>query len=251
MRRVLFYIGLFLFIAAGAYLQFALVGYGFLSLVCFGLAGLLLCFQLLHRLSRTHIQIAKGLKFLLVLVLSMGMLAVSVTGAQVARSAQGNPYAECDYIVVLGAFVNGTVPSFSLQSRLDTALYYLQRHPNTVCIVSGGQGPGEDISEALCMYDYLTERGIDEARIWMEDRSTSTRENLAFSLSLIEANTGSRPTEIGIVSNEYHLYRAGLVAREVGVSTVGIPAKTTLPVLYLNYFLREIPAIWYYALTGG
>jgi len=251
MRRVLFYIGLLLFIAAGAYLQFALVGYGFLSLVCFGLAALLLCFQLLRRLSRTHMQTAKWLKFLLILFLTMGILAASVTGAHVARAAVGTPNAECDYMVVLGAFVNGTVPSLSLQNRLDAALYYLQRHPNTICIVSGGQGPGEDMSEALCMYNYLTARGIDGARIWMEDQSTSTRENLAFSLSLIESHTGSRPTEIGIISSEYHLFRAALVAKEVGVSTVGIPAKTTLPVLFLNYFLREIPAVWYYALTGG
>ena len=101
------------------------------------------------------------------------------------------------------------------------------------------------------MYKDLTAHGIDPARIWMEDKSTSTGENIAFSLSLIEQKTGNRPDRAGIVSSEYHLYRAGRIAAKEGLSTFGIPAKTSYPFLFLNYFLREIPVIWYYTLTGG
>lgn len=251
MKKVLFYTGFTLLMAIGLFLQFALIGYSFLAMVCFGIAALLICYRLLSLLARTHLQTAKALRTILSVCLMIGLLAAALTGIQIARSAAGAPDAECDYMVVLGAGVNGTVPSLALHNRLVCARDYLQAHPNSICIVSGGQGPGEDISEALCMYNYLTTQGIDSARVWMEDKATSTQENIAFSLSLIESRTGTRPDEIGILSSEYHLHRAAMVAANQGVSTVGIPGKTTLPVLFLNYFLREIPAVWYYTLFGG
>ena len=120
-----------------------------------------------------------------------------------------------------------------------------------ICIVSGGQGPGEDITEAKCMYDSLVSRGIDPTRIWQEDKSTSTRENIRFSLALIEENTGSRPAQAAVISNEFHLFRAGLFAKEQGLDMIGVPAKTTWFSLRANYFLREIVAVWYYTILGG
>ena len=101
------------------------------------------------------------------------------------------------------------------------------------------------------MYNNLTGRGIDPSRIWLEDQATNTRENIANSLALIEARTGSRPTEAGIVSSEYHLYRAGLLAKEQGLTPVGIPATTSWVSLRINYFLREIVAVWYSMIFGG
>ena len=101
------------------------------------------------------------------------------------------------------------------------------------------------------MYNDLTARGIDPDRVWMEDRATSTRENIRFSLDLIEEKTGIRPEKIGLVSSEYHLYRAGLFAREENVTSYGIPARTTWITLRINYYLREIAAVWYYTLLGG
>ena len=157
----------------------------------------------------------------------------------------------CDYIVVLGAGVNGTVPSLSLRERLDAAYRYLLAHPDAVCVVSGGQGNGEDITETQCMFNDLTARGIEESRIWMEDKATNTRENIRFSLDLIEEKTGRRPEQIGLVSSEYHLYRAGLLARAENITSYGIPARTSWVTLRINYFLREIVAVWYYTLLGG
>ena len=101
------------------------------------------------------------------------------------------------------------------------------------------------------MFEALTSRGIAPERIWLEDRSTSTQENLQFSLALIEEKTGTRPSKAGILSNEFHLYRAGLVAQTLGLEPVGIPAETEWFGLRVNYFLREIFAVWYYALLGG
>ena len=101
------------------------------------------------------------------------------------------------------------------------------------------------------MFNDLTARGIEESRIWMEDKATNTRENIRFSLDLIEEKTGLRPEQIGLVSSEYHLYRAGLLARAENITSYGIPARTSWVTLRINYFLREIVAVWYYTLLGG
>ena len=101
------------------------------------------------------------------------------------------------------------------------------------------------------MYNDLTGKGIDPERVWMEDNATNTRENIAYSLALIEEKTGVRPDTTGLISSEYHLFRAGLFAREQNLTAVGIPAKTSWFSLRLNYFLREIVAVWYYVILGG
>ena len=101
------------------------------------------------------------------------------------------------------------------------------------------------------MFDSLVARGIDPQRLWLEEQSTSTWENLRFSLAIMEEKTGSRPQRIGLVSNEFHLYRACLVAQEHGVKAGGIPAQTGWVTLRINYCLREIAAMWKYLLLGG
>ena len=151
---------------------------------------------------------------------------------------------------MLGCGVHGTRPSRSLQDRIDVAYEYLTAHPGVICVVSGGQGPDEGISEALCMYQELVSMGIDGSRIWMEDQSTSTRENLKFSLAVIEEKTGSVPENIGVLSSEYHLLRAKMLASQQGVTAWGVPAETSHVTLFVNYFLREIVSVWYYGTIG-
>ena len=152
---------------------------------------------------------------------------------------------------MLGAGVNGTAPSLSLRERMDAALAYLTEHPEAVAIVSGGQGAGEDITEAQCMYDYLTAKGISPDRIWMEPKATNTLENLRFSLDLIQERHNIRPEKIAIVSSEYHLHRAKLFAGWLELEPELIPAKTVVFPLRWNYYLREVFAVWYYSLFGG
>ncbi len=83
-----------------------------------------------------------------------------------------------DYAVILGAKVNGEIPSLSLQFRLDAALEYAIQYPHVYLILSGGQGPGEHISESEAMKRFLVKNGIQEERLLIEDLSTSTYENL-------------------------------------------------------------------------
>ena len=234
----------------GITVYFGIPGFSFTAYILFGIAAVIACWLLIGLLKRKHPKTAKILFSILSIGLLLGMIAAVITGIPIAKAASAEPEA-CGYVIVLGAGINGSVPSLSLRNRLDAAYAYLTANPDTICIVSGGQGPGEDLTEALCMFNDLTAKGIAPERIWMEDKSTSTRENIAFSLDLIEEKTGQRPQKAGILSSEYHIYRAGLVARSQDLEAIGIPAKTSWVSLRINYFLREIVAVWYYTLLGG
>ena len=226
-------------------------GYSFSGWLALGCIGLTALFRFLKWWQNKRPKAAKILRRILVIGLCLVLTAAAVTGVIIGTACKGAPEDTCDYVIVLGAGVRGSTPSLILSSRIDAAYTYLTEHPEVICIVSGGKGDGENISEAQCMFDHLTARGIDPARIWMEDQSTSTRENLRFSLALIEERTGQRPDRAAILSNEFHLFRAGLFAREQGLHMAGVPARTPWVTLLVNYFLREIVAVWYYSILGG
>jgi len=250
-RRRAGWIAIFLLCLMGLLIYFGIPGFSFSAYVSFGIAGILLCFRLLAILRDHRRSLGKALTLIFAIALTFGLGAALFTGIVIAKTAATVPAVSCRYVIVLGAGVNGTVPSLSLRERLDAAYDYMRANPEAICVVSGGQGRGEDITEALCMYNDLTGKGIDPERVWMEDKATNTQENIACSLALIEEKTGQRPDTAGIVSSEYHLFRAGLFAREQNLTAVGIPAKTSWFSLRLNYFLREIVAVWYYCLLGG
>lgn len=177
---------------------------------------------------------------ILVIVVAVILLA-SVETAFMIKAATAKP-SENATVVVLGCRAYGSRPSIMLASRLDAAYEYLTEHPDAICIVSGGQGPDESMPEAECMYLYLTEKGIAPERIYQENRSTSTRENLLFSQEIIEAE--GLNTEIAIVTNEYHEYRAGMVADALEMEYSAVPARTPLW-LFPTYYIRELYGIIY------
>jgi uncharacterized SAM-binding protein YcdF (DUF218 family) len=240
-----------IFAAAGVFLSNFIHGHKFLGLCCFCLTGLLICYFLIGILTRHHIVTGKVLRTILSCLLCFGILIFLGTEIIILNASKGSPETDCPYIVVLGAKVNGTSPSLSLSDRIRAAENYLKAHPDTIAVLSGGQGPDEGIPEAECMFNELTKRGIDESRLWLESRSTSTWENLNFSLDIIEEKAGVRPDSIGLLSSEYHLFRAGLFAKDCGVEAIGIPAATSWPSIRLNYFLREAAGVWHYILLGG
>ena len=222
--------------ALGAFLFFCLPGYKFAGLASLGLGALIPVYHFLKQ---------DFLRRVLTALLALGFVMLSVTGGVIARSAHGTENPKADYLIVLGCQVRGTVPSRMLRQRIDAAADYLNAYPDAIAIVSGGQGPGEDITEAACMAHHLVATGIDPGRILLEDKSTSTSENLRFSMELMESGS------VAIVSNEFHLYRAGQMARELGLSPALVPASTEYPILTASYFLREILAVWKFHLFGG
>lgn len=249
--------GLPLWIAAGILLLagFALfaadVGDEASALVCWGAAAAVIAYRLLAVWAKKRPKPAGILKICLTVCLCVLLLAVFVTGGVLAAASGGQPDRDCAYAVVLGAGVNGSEPSRSLRERIDAAAAYLTAHPDTVCVVSGCRGSGEDLSEAACMRRELVKKGIAPERIWLEERAENTRQNIRYSLDVIEAQTGQRPAEIALISSEYHLYRAEWFARQEGVTAYGVPAHTGNFGILLNFSLREIAAVWYYCVLGG
>ena len=146
-----------------------------------------------------------------------------------------------DAVVVLGAGVNGTQPSLSLYTRLTAALDYLEENPDVPVVLTGGLGYGEEITEARCMYDWLTARGVDPARLIMEEQAGNTAENFAFSKELLEEQ-GIDPAEnlVAVVTNDFHIARSRLIAARQGYRhAFGVPAKLPWRHLEVNYYLRE------------
>ena len=143
-------------------------------------------------------------------------------------------------VIVLGCQVRGETPSIMLKNRLDTALETLNEYPDTVCVVSGGKGKGEDISEAEAMRRYLTENGIPESRIINEDKSKNTRENISFSKEILDERGIDRAI---IVTNDFHQYRADIYARRNGL-TIGHHSAETRRLNLLNYWVREWAALF-------
>lgn len=209
---------------------------------------LYLCLALLARKKR---ELARILRAILTGVVIIGVVVSVLTGGAIAITGAQDQDPQCDYIVVLGAKVRGDGPTASLWERIDRAYDYLTVHPQAIAIVTGGKGADEPISEAQCMYDCLILRGIAPDRIWMEEKATSTWENLKFSLDIIEEKTGTRPDSIGVISSEYHLFRTALQARDRGLEVQPIPAKTGGFHRWLHYFVREICGVWHYLILGG
>ncbi len=231
------------FAALGLFFRFALIGYRTISLFCWGVALLILLF-LLCRKKRL-----RRLRIVLIVLICLGVIVLGVMEYPIVRDAKTDP-GETDFLIVLGAGVNGTTPSLSLTDRLRAAKQYMELHPNAVAVVSGGQGGGESITEAEAMRRWLESAGVEPERILMEPRATTTEENIAYSLDVLREH-GASVDSIAIVSSEYHLYRAKCIARAQGVaSPLGVAGKTSYPVLRLNYFLREAFAVAYLRVLG-
>lgn len=158
--------------------------------------------------------------------------------------------AECDepvdWLIVLGAQVRGTYITNSLKRRLDRALAYSKQFPGVKVIVSGGQGPGEDISEADAMAEYLIQHGIPEERVFREDQSTSTRENLRFSRKYADAERD----RVGIVTNDFHMYRSSVIARQEGYRNLYFLPADSNPVFQINYLVREFFGVIHVWISG-
>lgn len=228
-------------------LSFALVSIAFLlqfvACACLGASVLLLCYfpwrgQRLRRAARIGRRLIwAGLCLFVVSLIWVEALIIAAAGGS------GEP--ESDYLLVLGAAVEGYTPSATLASRLETAAAYLTRHPDSVAVLSGGQGPGEAVSEARAMRDWLAAYGIAPERLYLEDASTSTAENFAYSLPLLsELNGGALPVPL-VISNGYHLYRAGLIAQQQGLTQIEtlVAPSPPLPLLTVNSYLREYFAL--------
>jgi uncharacterized SAM-binding protein YcdF (DUF218 family) len=178
------------------------------------------------------------LGFMLVVVL----LYIGILQFKISQYSDSKAPKNADYVIVLGAKVNRTVPSLALKSRIDSAAQYLKTNKDTLAIASGGKGTGEDISEAESIKEQLLKQGISQSRIILEDRSTNTEENLRFSKKLIPA-TAKRGI---IVTNSFHVYRSLSIAKDNGLNLAGLAAKTPKSAIIKSYSREYLAITKYY-----
>lgn len=141
-------------------------------------------------------------------------------------------------IIVLGAGLRGENPSPMLARRLDATIEFMEENPDSICIVSGGQGDNEVIPEALSMYNYMVGNGADKERILQENRSKNTLENIAFSKDILEEK-GHNSLDIAIATDSYHQFRASMVAKKAGYEQIYPVNASTDPRLIPTYWVRE------------
>lgn len=197
--------------------------------VFFGVLAFLQYFQLW-----TRIPVGLRRTFWVLVAALVGIFVIAQCCILSQFGARGEK--NLDYIIVLGAQMREDGPSIVLRYRLDKAYEYLVENGNTICVVSGGKGTNEPCTEAEGMKKYLVEKGISPERILMEDRSTDTSENIAFSAGLI----GSTDVSVGIVTNNFHVFRGVQLARHAGFTRVcGIAAPSDIKFLP-NNMLREV-----------
>ena len=181
---------------------------------------------------------------IIVTVVILTALAMLVTGCMILFRGLGSrgPFT---YMIILGTTVEGSEPSPMLSDRIKAAVKYMEENPDVVAIATGYKAEGADISEAQCIYNGLTEAGISPNRIRMDDQATSTRENFQYAVALLEEELGRVPHNIGVLSSEFHLLRAKMIAKSYGIDAVTIAAHTSDTKAFMTYFVREIFMVWY------
>lgn len=178
------------------------------------------------------------------ILIALGLLAFAVLEGIVLANAKTEIRATPDVMLVLGAQVKQDGPAVLLQDRIDTAAAYLNEHPDLPVIVSGGQGKDEPTTEAVAMRDGLMAQGVSGERIWLEERSHNTSQNLRYSMELLEEK-GYDPadTHVLVVSNGFHLARVKLLSGRYGLDVSVLAAPSSHAASRLYSYLREAPGL--------
>ena len=221
-------------------------GYGTKFFLIWGLLGIVCLFWVKYG-RKIKERISPRIKKAVVLLISTGLLVFLIVEGCILSGFFSKGKDGLDYIIVLGAQIREDGPSYVLQKRLDAAYDYLQNNPHTIVIVSGGQGSNEPTTEAQGMYDYLVGRGIEPERILMEDASRNTDENIRYSMQLFDAENSS----VGIVTNNFHVFRGVHLARAEGCADVYGIAAGSHPGYLPNNMLREFFGVVKDFLTGN
>ncbi len=207
------------------------------SIIC--LFGLLLFFfydgflkLIFYFYSNTILRVILIASLILIIIFILYLFFISI----LMLMAILNSPKKLNTLVVLGCRVKGTKPTRMLVRRLEAAYKYLAKNPEVLCIVSGGKGLNEIISEAQAMKTYLVEKGISDFRIIIEDKSATTFQNLKFSKKIIDNMALGK--DITIVTDGYHQFRSCLIAKKLGLNAKSLFCKTR-KYLIPTYWVRE------------
>ena len=235
------YIAAGLCLALAAFLKFCLLGYGMSALAFLGLAA---CLGFFGLMAGRRGPGARRLKLIVIIVLLIGVACFLAAEIPVLMDCRSDADTTAPYLIVCGAGVHGSTPSLSMTDRLREAMAWLDAEPAGKAVLTGAQGPGEDLSEAQAMFDWLTARGVDPGRLILEDQAVNSLQNLRYSLERIAADGGDPAGRVAILSSEYHLHRLGWMAERLGCQPVLVAARTTKISLFINYAVREAFAMW-------
>lgn len=197
-----------------------------------GYASLLIICGILFDKSIFKIVLILMLIFLIPFMITIGIIVKET----VQKNQKNNT------VIILGCRVKGDKPSLALIERCKAGARYLSKNENAIAILSGGQGKDELISEADCMKALLINYGIDEGRLFVESKSTSTFENLAFSKRIIEKNNLDK--RIAIVSSDYHLFRAKMIAKSINFDSIETIKSKSKWYCVPTFYTREVFGIW-------
>lgn len=212
------------------------MGYGTKFFLIWGAAGI--CLLGLSRFLRHEKwldMIPPWLKTVMVSLAAAGLILFVVVEAMILSCFGADAPVGADYCLILGAQMKEHGPSDVLRRRLDAAIVYLEDNPDTKVIVSGGKGSNEPVSEALGMYTYLTEHGIEESRILLEEESGNTWGNFYYSSKLLDISEDT----VVVVTNNFHVFRAVGIAGKMGYENVHGLAASSYPYMVPNNLLRE------------
>ncbi len=206
-------------------------------------------------------------------LLMTGVIIFVTVEAFVFMGAVSSDTQGLDYVIVLGAPVNKKGISKTLRQRLDKAIEYSRTNPGTIFVLSGGKTSEETESESAMMYDYMLHNGVPAEQMVIEDRSESTVENIAYSRVVIERLEDdrkqeaaeqnhtiapgpyllidNRPLQIGILTSNYHVYRAKMIARKWGIPNVSVISCKTDYIVFPHLCVRECAAILKDRLMGN
>lgn len=225
-------IGYFLLVIMNSRFITAYLAYPIFSFI----TGLYACYELKSNLSILSKLPSKLNYFIKGIIIISISLFIIIEGL-IIHDANNKYNQASDYIIVLGARLNGDTPSKLLRYRLDATVKYHQAFPKTMIIVSGGHGTGEQISEAKAMKNYLINKGIDENLIIEEDKSTNTNENIIYSKKIIDSLEKNNYS-VTIITNGFHCYRSKLLANKHNLIVHTYSAKENLDTA-LHYYIRE------------
>ncbi len=158
------------------------------------------------------------------------------------------PKFDKDYLIILGAgLLDGERVTPLLAGRVDAGIafyhkQFLKTGKRAMLVMSGGQGSDEKIPESIAMRNYALSKGVADSDILLEDQSSTTLENLKFSKKILDSRSNGVRYQSAFVSNDYHIFRAGVFARLVGLNSDGIGSRTARYFLP-NAFIREYIAM--------
>ncbi len=175
-------------------------------------------------------------------LIALGIISFVVLETVIIASAIPTKKTDSHYLVVLGAGLRGEIPSLTLLQRLDRSLEYIKNNPDIKIVVSGGQGPGETITEAEAMKRYLIKYGVNEESIIKEDKSTNTSENLKFTAIILKEMDKRENMKITIVTSDFHVFRAKFLAARHGFEADGYGVISKV-ILMPTYYVREYFAV--------